>query len=116
MRLIVQTRLGDRKKIPPREQAFNTFQKGWIDRKRVGERPMRVAGFLDDDLAVALENVRHPRDFFRQSVSGWVFHRKENAHELVSSTHCGHNESVLRGQPSAGLDRCVLFKEVRAPR
>ena len=55
--MIVQ-RVGDGAEVAAGKQGFDALQKRRVDRQRVGERAVVGAGLLDDDLAVALEDVR----------------------------------------------------------
>ena len=57
-RAVVVQRVGDRVEVAAGEQALDPAQELRIDRQRVGERAVLRAGLLDDDLAVALEDVR----------------------------------------------------------
>src|SRR5204863_8866594 len=49
---------GDRGEIAAGEERFESTQERRVDRQRVGEEAVRRTFLLDDDLAVALENVR----------------------------------------------------------
>src|SRR6267142_1154196 len=50
--------LGDGGEVAAREERFEPAQERRVGRERVDERAVQRAGLLDDDLAVALDDVR----------------------------------------------------------
>ena len=56
-RAVVVQRVGDRIEVPAGEETLDPAQEIRIDGERVGERAVLRTGLLDDDLAVALDDV-----------------------------------------------------------
>ena len=57
-RAVVVQAVGDRRVVAARKQPLDPRQERRVDREDVGEGAVLRAGLLDDDLAVALEDVR----------------------------------------------------------
>ena len=57
-RSVVVQAVGDRVEIPAREQAFEPLEECRVDRQRVDEGAVLGAGLFDQDLSVALDDVR----------------------------------------------------------
>ena len=97
-----------RKSRPGKSDSMRV-QERRVDRQRVGEGAVHRAGLLDDDLAVALEDVG-----LDLADVPWISDSTDCSPERmrarVSRTQVGQSESVVRGQPSCGLERSRLFK------
>ena len=71
--------------------------------------PCVATGLLDDDLAVALEDVRLDLAVLCRESATASDCSPERIRARVSRTQTGHSESVVRGNPSGGFERSCVF-------
>ena len=105
---MVVERVGHRVEVAAGEQVLEPFEELRVDRQRVGERAVDGTGLLDQDLAVALDDVGFD---FGDVIVDQRLDRLLTGEDpaRASRTQVGQSESVRRGHPNCGFERCRCF-------